>query len=624
MPPVAAVARRRFRARGRDGALLIGRARINRADIMKSQDKASDFQLYLRLLTYVKPYHRVFAIAVAAMVVLALVNPALAALFKRITEGVFLAADADLMAQVVIPTLAVFFIAAGAAYIARYALAWVAEKFVMDLRMEMFARLLQLSCASLDRHASSNLISKFTYDVTQLKEAGTRTATTLIRDTLSIVGLVAWMIYVNWLMALLALLAGPCVLFILLAIRRRLRKVSQALQDSMAGLHHVLGEVTAGHRMIKIFAGREQERERFRQRAAANRRYNMKFIAAAAATLPTLNIVTAIVLAAIFYVAAGHAVAGRISVAEFNSFFAALLMLLNPMRRLARVNEDLQKGLAASESVFAFIDQEVEPDSGAVDIGRLKGAIEVRGLTFGYDDESGPVLRDVSLDIAPGQSVAIVGPSGSGKTSLINLMPRFYDAFAGAIRLDGHDIRALSLSRLRENIALVSQDVVLLDDTVRNNIAFGGNRGASLEQVMEAARQADALGFIEALENGFDTPVGAAGSRLSGGQRQRLALARALLKNAPILILDEATSALDGESERNIQQALAAAQRDKTCIIIAHRLSTVERADHVFVLEAGRLVESGSPAALLAQGGAYARLQDREQMAEKLNPDGDG
>lgn len=624
MSPAAAVARRRFRARGRDGALLIGRARINRADIMKPQDKASDFQLYLRLLTYVKPYRRVFAVAVAAMVVLALVNPALAALFKRITEGVFLSADADLMAQVVIPTLAVFFIAAAAAYTARYALAWVAEKFVMDLRMEMFTRLLQLSCASLDRHASSNLISKFTYDVTQLKEAGTRTVTTLIRDTLSIVGLVAWMIYVNWLMALLALLAGPCVLFILLAIRQRLRKMSQALQDSMAGLHHVLGEVTAGHRMIKIFAGREQERERFRQRAAANRRYHMKFIAAAAATLPALNLVMAIVLAGIFYVAASHAVAGRISVAEFNSFFAALLMLLNPMRRLARVNEDLQKGLAASESVFAFIDQEVETDNGDFDIGRLQGAIEVRGLTFGYDDESGTVLRDVSLDIAPGQSVALVGPSGSGKTSLINLVPRFYDNFAGAIRLDGHDIRTLSLSQLRKNIALVSQDVVLLDDTVRNNIAYGGNRGASLEQVREAARQADALAFIEALEDGFDTVIGAAGSRLSGGQRQRLALARALLKNAPILILDEATSALDGASERNIQQALAAVQRDKTCIIIAHRLSSVEKADHVFVLEAGRLVESGNPAALLAQGGAYTRLHDWEQAAEKLNPDGDG
>ena len=584
------------------------------------QRKPSDLALYLRLLAYVKPYRRIFTIAVLAMVILALTSPAIAALFKSITEGVFFNADVNLITRVIIPIVLVFLIAAVSAYISKYALAWVANKFVMDLRVEMFTRLLQLPCASLDRHAAGSVISKFTFDVTQLKEAGTNVITTLVRDTLSIIGLVAWMAYVNWLMATIALISGPFILFVLLVIRVRLRRMSGFLQDSMAELHHVLSEAIASHRIIKIFAGRKQEGEKFRQRANANRRFSMKFTAASAASTPAINMITAIVLAVIVYVAAAHAAAGKISVAEFNSFFAALLMLLSPLRRLARVNEDVQRGLAASESVFAFIDQEIEADNGAAATGRLTGTIEIRDLSFGYNEEGGPVLQNVSLNIPAGQSIAIVGPSGSGKTSLVNLIPRFYDNAAGKILVDGHDIRDLSLSRLRENIALVSQEVALYNDTVRNNIAYGGNRDASMEQVVTAARRADALTFIEALENGFDTVIGNDGSRLSGGQRQRIALARAILKDAPILILDEATSALDAESERSIQRALASVKQNKTCIIIAHRLSTIENADHIFVLEDGRLVESGTHSQLITQNGAYTRLYDQEKSAETEGP----
>ena len=574
------------------------------------QKKSTDLALYLRLLAYVKPYRRIFAVAVLAMAVLALTNPAIAALFKNITEGVFFHTEVNLMTRVVIPIIIVFLVVAISSYISRYALAWVADRLVMDLRAEMFNQLLQLSCASLDRHTAGSLVSKFTFDVTQLKEAGTNVITTLSRDTLSIIGLVAWMAYIDWLMTLIAFIAGPFILFVLLAIRLRLRRMSRLVQDSMADLHHVLDEAIAGHRIIKIFAGRGQEGERFRQKANANRRYNMKFIAASAASTPAINVITAIVLAAVVYVAAEQAATDKISVAEFNSFFAALLMLLSPLRRLSRINEDLQRGLAASESVFAFIDQETEADDGNVSVDRLTGAVEIRDLSFAYSEETGPVLQNVSLTVAPGQSVAIIGPSGSGKTSLVNLIPRFYDNISGGIRVDGHDIRDLSLVRLRENIALVSQNVVLYNDTVRNNIAYGGNRAVDMEQVREAARLADALTFIEALENGFDTVIGNDGSRLSGGQRQRIALARAILKDAPILILDEATAALDTESERSIQQALDSIKQDRTCIIIAHRLSTIEKADHVFVLENGRLVESGAHSQLIQRDGVYTRLYD--------------
>ncbi len=577
------------------------------------QSKPTDLALYLRLLTYVKPYLRIFLVAVLALAVLALTSPAIAALFKNITEGVFRLSEIDLVTGVVLPIILVFLVAAVSSYISRYALAWVAERLVMDLRVEMFKRLLSLSCATLDRHTAGSLVSRFTFDAAQLKDAATNVITTLGRDTLSIIGLVAWMAYIDWLLTLIALLAGPVILSVLLALRRRLRRLSRRVQDSMADLHHVLNESVAAHRIIKIFAGQAQEGERFGKTANANRSMSMKFVAASAAGTPAINLITALALGAIVYAAAAHAQAGSISVAEFNSFFAALLMLLSPLRRLARINEDLQKGLTACESVFAFIDQEAEADDGRVSVARLAGQIEIRELRFAYDESEESVLQDVSLTARPGQTIAVVGSSGGGKTTLVDLITRFYDAQGGEIRVDGHDIRDLSLSCLRENIALVSQDVVLYNDTVFNNIAYGSNRKASKEQVREAARQADALAFIEALENGFDTVIGNDGSRLSGGQRQRIAVARALLKDAPILVLDEATAALDTESERRIQQSLASIQQDRTCIIIAHRLTTIENADQILVMDNGRLVEAGTHDQLIARDGVYSRLYAGEK-----------
>ena len=577
------------------------------------QKKSTDLELYLRLLTYVKPYLRIFLVAVVALAVLALTSPAIAALFKNITEGVFQLSEINLVTHVIVPIILVFLVAAVASYISRYALAWVADRLVMDLRMEMFNRLLSVPCAGLDRHSAGSLISRFTFDAAQLKEAATNVITTLSRDTLSIIGLVAWMAWIDWALTLVAFLAGPVILSVLLLLRRRLRRISRLVQDSMADLHNALGEAIAAHRIIRIFAGQEQESERVGQKANANRQANMKFVAASAAGTPAINVITALALGLIVYVAAQHAATDRITVAEFNSFFAALLMLLSPLRRLARINEDLQRGLTACESVFAFIDQEAEADAGKVSVFRLTGQIEIRNLRFAYGTADEPVLQDVSLNAQPGQLIAIVGPSGSGKTSLVDLVARFYDAQGGEMRVDGHDIRDLSLACLRENIALVSQDVVLYNDTVFNNIAYGGNRGAGMERVREAARLADALTFIEDLENGFDTVIGNNGSRLSGGQRQRIALARALLKDAPILVLDEATAALDTESERRIQQSLASIRQDRTCIIIAHRLTTIENADQILVMDNGRLVETGTHDQLIARNGVYSRLYAGEK-----------
>ncbi len=575
---------------------------------MLADKTPADLALYLRLLACVKPYWRVFAIAVLAMTVLALTNPAIAALFKRITEGVFFNSEAGLVAEVIVPVLLVFVIAALSAYISRVALAWVGEKIVMDLRVKMFDRLLLLPCSSMDEHTSGSLVSKFTFDVAQLKEAGTSVITTLIRDALSVLGLIAWMLYLNWLMTVIALLAAPFVMLILLIIRNRLRRMSRLIQDSMAQLNHVLTEAISGHRVIKIFAARDEENNIFGQKANANRRFNMKFTNAAAITTPAINIMTACILVALILVAIQQGSAGNITVAEFNSFFIALLMLLSPVRRLSQVNEHLQRGLAASESVFAFIDQEIETDAPAVAIEKLGGAIEINALDFSYHQDAGPVLHNISLQIEPGQTAAIIGPSGSGKSSLVNLLPRFYDYTHGDILIGGESIRALSLAQLRASIALVSQEVMLFNNTVRNNIAYGGNRHASMEAIRHAARLANALEFIEALDGGFDTVIGRDGSRLSGGQRQRIALARAFLKDAPILIMDEATSALDSESEKAIQHAMETLRHKRTCIIIAHRLSTIEMADIVFVLEHGRLVEEGRHSELIKRDGTYTRL----------------
>ena len=576
------------------------------------QRESTDLALYLRLLTYVKPYLRIFLVAVLALAVLALTSPAIAALFKNITEGVFRHSEIDLVTGVVLPIILVFLVAAVSSYISRYALAWVAERLVMDLRLEMFRRMLSVPCAALDRHTAGSLVSRFTFDAAQLKEAATNAVTTLGRDTLSIIGLVAWMAYIDWLLTLIALLAGPVILSVLLALRRRLRRLSRRVQDSMADLHHVLNESIAAHRIIKIFAGQDQEGERFGKTANTNRSMTMKFVAASAAGTPAINLITALALGAIVYAAAAHAQAGSISVAEFNSFFAALLMLLSPLRRLARINEDLQKGLTACESVFSFIDQEAEPEGGATSAAELTGTIEIRDLDFAYDAASGPVLQGISVTARPGQLIAIVGPSGGGKTTLVDLIAGFYEMTGGEIRVDGHDIREFPLAALRDNIALVSQHVVLFNDTVFNNIAYGSNRDATPEQVREAARLADALEFIKALENGFDTIIGNDGSRLSGGQRQRIALARALLKDAPILILDEATAALDTESERSIQQSLDSIRQNRTCVVIAHRLSAIEKADQILVMDNGRLVEAGTHSQLIAQGGVYTRLYSIE------------
>ena len=575
--------------------------------MIHSSGSPRDTQLYLRLLAYVAPYRLLFLVAIIAMVVLATADAAKAALLKPMLDGAFIEKDSELMVTVPLSLVGLFVISGITTFISSASLLWVANKVIMDLREQMFSKLLSFPSKYYDQYNSGSIISKFTYDVTQIKEASTYALTVLVKDTLVITGLLAWMFYLDWRMTLIILLCTPLILLIIFYIRRRLRNMSQKVQQTMADINHVLTESINAQRIIKLFGGQQQEHEKFHKIINANRHYTMKFLNASISSGPAVQLIASIAMAVIIYYAAKQSEIGMLSVGTFVSFFAALVMLLDALRRLVKVNEFIQRGLAACESVFSMLDEHIESDSGTEILEEINGVIDIEDLSFRYG-RGAQILDGISLHINKGETIALVGASGSGKTTLAHLIPRFYQHSNGRILIDGKDTRDITLAALRRHIALVSQDTVLFNDSIRNNIAYGSLREAKDEQIKQAAHVAHAMEFIDKLPDGINTLLGERGIKLSGGQRQRISLARALLKNAPILILDEATSALDSESERNIQLALEKIRHKHTCIIIAHRLSTIESADRIIVLEHGRVVESGSHNELIKNRGLYAHF----------------
>ena len=579
--------------------------------------------LYLRLLRHVLPHRRTFALGVVAMIVLGLTEPAIPAILEKVVSS-FENQVLDSVPLYAAFFLGLFFIRGLSSFLSTFALESVAARVVQDLRQGMFDRLMRIPAPAYDNVSSGMLISKVTFDAQQVTDAATHAVTSIVRDSVAALGLIGWMLWLDWKLTLVALATAPAVVAIVVYFSRRLRRMSHGLQRTMGDVTHVLQESIEGHKVVKVFSGQTYETRRFAGSVQRARRFQVKFAAAAAAAAPIGQMIAAIALAIILLLSERRFAAGAITISDFVSFFTAMALLFSPIRRLTSVNARVQKGIAAAASVFALVDSPVESDTGSVRMHRADGRLDLDSITFRYDKDDRPILDEVSIAIAPGETVALVGPSGSGKTTIAGLIPRFYDPESGHVRLDGMDLRDLTLESLRANVALVSQDIVLFDDTVAANIAYGAAADAPREAITAAARAAHALEFVEAMPHGLDTLIGERGVKLSGGQRQRLAIARAVLKDAPVLILDEATSSLDSESERYIHDAVEKLRAGRTTLVIAHRLSTIEGADRIIVMDRGRVKDAGTHAELLERSGLYAglyRLQfvGRERTAQSVH-----
>jgi ATP-binding cassette, subfamily B, bacterial MsbA len=573
-------------------------------------------EVYRRLLGYSLRYWPVLALSVFTMMVVAATETGFAALMRPLMDESFVARDQAAIRWVPLALIGIFAVRGLAEFTAVYTMKYVGRRVVKELRSRLFDHLLGLPVRYYDSASSGQLISRLSYNVEQVAAAATDSISILIRDTLTVLGLLAWMFYLNWMLTLAVLVIAPLVALLVSQVTRRFRRISHRIQHNMGDVTQVAQEVIEGNRVVKIFGGETYERARFEAINENNRRLHMKMAFTHALHLPLVQFFVALALALIVWLATLEPVLETVTVGTFVSFITALLLLLTPIRRLTNVNQMLQKGIAAGQSIFALLDADMERDRGELRIERTRGDIQFHGVSFHYDADKGDVLRGIDLHIHPGETVALVGRSGSGKTTLVNLLPRFYDPQSGQVLLDGVDVSRYRLADLRRQIAYVGQHVTLFNDTIGRNIAYGSLGDVSEHDIMRAAEAAHAMEFIRRLPQGLDTPVGDNGVMLSGGQRQRLAIARALLRDAPILILDEATSALDTEAERHIQAALENLMRNRTTLVIAHRLSTVERADRIVVMQDGVVVESGRHEELLGQGGVYARLHRLQFDAE--------
>ena len=571
--------------------------------------------VYRRLLSYAAPHWKVLPVALIAMIVAAATNGVVPYLMSEVVE--VLESEGRGAGSLIVPLLlfVTFMVRATVDFVAVYGLGWLGRSVVRDLRAEIFERYTELPVAYFEQHSSGALVSKLTYNTEQVAEAISNAVVVAIRDSLTVVVLIGAMIWFSPLLTAMVAVAAPIVAGLVALMSRAFRRYGLRIQTSMGDATRVTEEALSGARIVKVFEGQQQQQQRFSEINEHNRRQFMKLVATRAGGDALSQYTLTIAVSAMIALAFSETLLQGLDAPVFIGFLVALGMMLTPMKRLVNINAVLQRGIAAGITLFETLDEPGEPDTGPRRLQRARGEVELRGACFTYDQAKGRVLHDIGFRVPAGSTVALVGRSGSGKSTLVGLLPRFYDVEAGEVLLDGVDIREYRLRDLRRQLSLVSQDVLLFDDTIANNIAFGALGDASREAVEAAAEAAFVTEFAAGLPQGLDTPVGQRGALLSGGQRQRVAIARAVLKNAPVLILDEATSALDTESERIVQRALESLMTGCTTLVIAHRLSTVENADSIVVLHDGAAVEQGTHAELLARGGIYNGLY-RMQFAD--------
>lgn len=585
-------------------------------DSTSKPNAMSSFKLYMRLLSYVRRYWIMFAVSMLGYIIFASSQPMMAGLLKYFVDGIAhpeknitqlpVLGGMQLLYGVPLALLLITVWQGVGSFLGGYYLARVALGLVQDLRVALFNNLLTLPNRYFDNHASGHLISRITYNVSMVTGAATDALKVMVREGLTVVFLFGYLVWMNWKLTLVMVAILPIIALMVSASSRKFRSQSRKIQGTMGEVTHVTSETIQGYRVVRSFGGERYESERFLAASEDNMRKQLRMTRTSAIYTPSLQFVTYSAMALLMFLVLF--LRGDSTVGDLVAYITAAGLLPKPIRQLSEVSSTIQKGLAGAESIFNQLDEVPEKDEGTVEKERVSGKLEVRNLSFTYPGTEKLILDDISFNVEPGQMVALVGRSGSGKSTLANLIPRFYQSEQGAILLDDVPVEEYRLRNLRKHIALVTQNVTLFNDTIANNIAYGDLASAPREAVVRAAEDAYAKEFIDQLPNGFDTLVGENGLLLSGGQRQRLAIARALLKNAPILVLDEATSALDVESERHIQSALDSVMKGRTTLVIAHRLSTIEKADLILVMDQGRIIERGSHSELLAAGGFYALL----------------